>query len=230
VPIGHVLACFSDCFTRQGVQLFWPDPAWAISVSNPHRRLRTGGTGEYWVLAVAALLLIVGIQVAGGGGVSVAVGQSIGLRDTAIATYNANSETAVYADIKGVWADDRSRADGEYLILKNDGSEFIVTDGSSLYHTGKSMVVESLKARAGEPLATRTETLNFADENPTERLQQIAIANAGKRVYLTGSADGGLSRGHRLAAPRTAVSDGGVVRGDVDAGAAPAGAGDGAVE
>jgi inner membrane protein len=139
------------------------------------------------VLAAAALLLIVGIQVAGGGGVSVAVGQSIGLRDTAIATYNANSETAVYADIKGVWADDRSRADGEYLILKNDGSEFIVTDGSSLYHTGKSMVVESLKARAGEPLATRTETLNFADENPTERLQQIAIANAGKRVYLTGA-------------------------------------------
>ena len=32
-----------------------------------------------------------------------------------------------------------------------------------------------------------TETLNFADENPTERLQQIAIANAGKRVYLTGA-------------------------------------------
>ena len=87
VPIGHVLACFSDCFTRQGVQLFWPDPAWAISVSNPNRRLRTGGTGEYWVLAAAALLLIVGIQVAGGGGVSVAVGQSIGLRDTIIDPY-----------------------------------------------------------------------------------------------------------------------------------------------
>ena len=187
VPMGHVLACFSDCFTRQGVQLFWPDPAWAISVSNPNRRLRTGGTGEFWVLAAAALLLVVGIQVAGGGGVSVAVGQSIGLRDTAIATYNANSETAVYADIKGIWADDRSRADGEYLILKNDGSEFIVTDGSAIYHTGQSMVVESLKARAGEPLATRTETLNFADENPTERLQQIAIANTGKRVYLTGT-------------------------------------------
>jgi hypothetical protein len=57
------------------------------------------------------------------------------------------------------------------------------------------MVVESLKARAGEPLSTRTETLDFADENPTEQLQQIAIllrsssanANADKRVYLTGA-------------------------------------------
>ena len=121
VSLGHLLACFSDCFTRQGVQLFWPDLAWAISVSNPHRRLRTGGPGEYWVLAVA-------------------VGQSIGLRETAIATYNANPEKAVYADIKGVWADDRSRADGEYLILKSAGNEFIVTDGSGIYHTGESMV------------------------------------------------------------------------------------------
>ena len=30
-----LLSCFADCFTRQGVQLFGPDPAWAISVSNP---------------------------------------------------------------------------------------------------------------------------------------------------------------------------------------------------
>lgn len=35
LPLGHLLACFSDCFTKQGVQLFFPDPAWAISVSNP---------------------------------------------------------------------------------------------------------------------------------------------------------------------------------------------------
>ncbi|MDB9529940.1 metal-dependent hydrolase [Oscillatoria sp. CS-180] len=187
VPLGHLLSCFSDCFTRQGVQLFWPDPAWAISVSNPRRRLRTGGPGEYWVLAAAVALLLVGIHVAGGGGVSVAVGQSIGLRETAISTYNAHPQNAVYADIKGVWADDRSRADGEYLILKADGSEFIVTDGSGIYHTGQSMVVESLKARAGEPMETQTETLSFADENPVERLQQLAISHPGKAIYLTGT-------------------------------------------
>ncbi len=35
LPLGHLLACFSDTFTKQGVQLFYPDPAWAISVSNP---------------------------------------------------------------------------------------------------------------------------------------------------------------------------------------------------
>ena len=47
LPLGHLLSCFSDCFTKQGVQLFYPDPAWAISVSNPNRRIRTGSTSEY---------------------------------------------------------------------------------------------------------------------------------------------------------------------------------------
>ena len=53
LPLGHPLSCFSDTFTKQGVQLFYPNPAWAISVSNPRRRLKTGGAGELWVLGIA---------------------------------------------------------------------------------------------------------------------------------------------------------------------------------
>lgn len=41
LPLGHLLACFSDCFTKQGVQLFYPMPVWAVSVANPRRRLIT---------------------------------------------------------------------------------------------------------------------------------------------------------------------------------------------
>ena len=124
LPLGHLLSCFSDCFTRQGVQLFWPDPAWAISVSNPKRRIRTGGPGEYWVLAVAVGLLLLGIWLAGTGGVTGQVNQSLGLRDGALATYNEHAASAeVYAEITGVWADDRTRADGRYLILDAVGNE-----------------------------------------------------------------------------------------------------------
>ena len=53
LPLGHLLACFSDTFTKQGVQLFYPEPVWAVSVSNPRRRLKTGGAGELWVLGTA---------------------------------------------------------------------------------------------------------------------------------------------------------------------------------
>lgn len=68
-----------------------------------------------------------------------------------------------------------------------DGSEFVVTDGSAIYHTGTSMVVESLKARTGEPVETATDSLSFADENPAQALQQLALAHPGRRTYLTGT-------------------------------------------
>jgi inner membrane protein len=101
--LGHLLACFSDCFTKQGVQLFFPDPAWAISVSNPNRRIRTGSPAEYWVLVIAAAALVLGLWLAGGGGAVQKVSQQLGLKDGILAVYNQNAATHhVYADIQGV--------------------------------------------------------------------------------------------------------------------------------
>jgi inner membrane protein len=198
LPVGHLLACFADTFTRQGVQLFWPEPVWCISVSNPRRRLITGGPGEYWVLSLAVGLLVLGCWMAGNGGVTGQVNQSLGLRDGAIATYNANATRDVYANITGVWADDRSRADGRYLILGSDGSEFIVTDGTGIYHTGKSMVVEKLATTLGDTTSRQTQTLTFDDEEPGPQLQTLAIAHPGRQVYLSGSLTVDYPEGMRL--------------------------------
>ncbi len=98
LPFGHLVSCFSDCFTLQGVQLFWPNPVWAISVSNPRRRLKTGGTGEYWVLAVATALLLLGVFMANSGGLVSSVGESLNLRDTAIANYQKGNQ---WVNIRG---------------------------------------------------------------------------------------------------------------------------------
>jgi inner membrane protein len=108
LPLGHLLSCFSDTFTKQGVQLFYPVPAWAVSVSNPRRRLKTGGAGELWVLGGAIALLIFGIYLANGGGISQQVSQNLGLRDGIVRVYNQNAASHhVYANIKGVWASER---------------------------------------------------------------------------------------------------------------------------
>ena len=188
VPLGHVLACFADCFTRQGVQLFWPDPAWAISVSNPKRRIRTGGPAEYWVLAVAVALLLLGIWLAGAGGVQTQVSQGLGLRDGALATYNTHASTSeVWTDITGVWADDRTRADGRYLILDAVGSEFVVTDGQGVYQTGKQLLVEKLTTATGAAMTRTTQTLTLNDEDVVTRLQMLRMANPSARIYLSGS-------------------------------------------
>ncbi|MEM8611166.1 MAG: metal-dependent hydrolase [Cyanobacteria bacterium P01_H01_bin.105] len=188
VPLGHMLSCFSDCFTRQGVQLFWPDPAWAISVSNPKRRIRTGGPAEYWVLAVAVALLLVGIWLASAGGVQTQVSQGLGLRDGALATYNTHAASAeVYAEITGVWADDRTRADGRYLILDAVGNEFVVTDGQGVYQTGKQLLVEKLTTATGAAMTRTTQTLTLNDEDVVSRLQALRMANPNARMYVSGS-------------------------------------------
>jgi len=187
LPLGHLLACFADTFTRQGVQLFWPEPVWCISVSNPRRRLMTGGPGEYWVLALAVGLLVLGCWMAGNGGVTGQVSQSLALRSGAVATYNANGDRNAYADISGVWLDDRTPAEGRYLILGSDGDEFIVTDGTGIYHIGKNMVVDRLTVEVGETASRQIQTLTFNDEEPGPQLQQLAMNNPGKSIYLSGT-------------------------------------------
>ncbi len=186
IPIGHALSCFADCFTLKGVQLFWPDPAWAISVFNPKRRVRTGGPAEYWVLAVAVAVLLLGIWLAGAGGVQTQVSQGLGLRDGALATYNTHAASAeVYAEITGVWADDRTRADGRYLILDAVGSEFVVTDGQGVYQTGKQLLVEKLTTATGAAMTRTTQTLTLNDEDVVSRLQALRMGNPTARMLVS---------------------------------------------
>ena len=187
LPLGHLLACFSDTFTKQGVQLFYPDPAWAISVSNPRRRLKTGGAGELWVLGGAIALLVLGIYFANGGGITQKVSQNLGLRDGIVRIYNENAATnQVYASITGFWASDRTSADGKYLILGNEGKEFVVTDGQGVYKTGKQIITSKVTTEVGEAARTEIRNLTFNDEDAIPELEQLQQAYPRADIYING--------------------------------------------
>jgi inner membrane protein len=187
LPLGHLLACFSDCFTKQGVQLFYPCPAWAVSVSNPRRRLKTGGAGELWVLGIAIALLILGIAIANGGGVSQTVSQSLGLKSGIIKLYNQKASTnKVYADIKGVWASDRTSADDKYLILGTEGKEFIVSNEKGIYKTNEQIITSKVSTEIGEAATTVVRSITFNDENAIATLQQLRTAYANADIFLSG--------------------------------------------
>lgn len=165
LPLGHLISCFSDVFTKQGVQLFWPHPAWCISVSNPNRRLKTGGTGEYWVLAIAVAVLIAAINLSGTGGPTALVGSSLGLRSNAIETYQKSSASNhIYADVTGTFAADSSTADGKYFIVAADGSEFILFKDKQVFKTNQSLIPTRLTAAVGLPASSSVQTLEFDDE------------------------------------------------------------------
>ena len=187
LPLGHLLSCFSDTFTKQGVQLFYPYPAWAISVSNPRRRLKTGGAGELWVLGMAIALLCFGIYLANGGGISQKVSQSLGLQDGIVRIYNENASTNnVYAEIKGFWASDRTSADGKYLILGTEGSEFIVSDRKGIYKTGEQIITSKVSTSVGEAATTEVKSITFNDESAIAPLQELQQAYPDADIFLSG--------------------------------------------
>lgn len=183
--VGHLVACFSDTFTKKGVQLFWPQPVWCVCGANPKRRMRTGGAGEYWVLGVAMLLLLLNLKLTSAGGILKQTSEAFDLRPNLVATYNQNAATAhVWAEVKGIWASDRTRADGRYFILANRGSEFVVSDGREVYQTGKQILVEKLKVQPGDRASLQVLTARMEDE-PGEVLSQLRQMDAA--VFLSGS-------------------------------------------
>ncbi|MBW4523351.1 MAG: metal-dependent hydrolase [Scytolyngbya sp. HA4215-MV1] len=187
LPLGHLLACFSDTFTKQGVQLFYPYPAWAVSVSNPRRRLKTGGASELWVLGGAIATLILALYIATGGGITQQFSHTLGMREGAIELYNQKASTHhIWAEVRGVWASDRRRADGRYWIVANEGNEFIVSDGKGFYKTGQQLIAERFSASAGAAATTQSYSLSFNDEEVAPKLQEVAAAVPGALMLVTG--------------------------------------------
>ncbi|ELS03449.1 putative membrane-bound metal-dependent hydrolase [Xenococcus sp. PCC 7305] len=174
LPFAHAIACFSDTFTKKGVQLFYPVQFWAVAGSNPRRRLKTGGNAEYMVLAIATTILVFSLWINNNGGIFQNLGQNLSLSSTVIETYNENAETNhVYADIEGFWESDRSSADGRYLILGNKGKEFIVTDGEGIYKTGAQIITSKVQTVIGDESENILETLSFDDEQAMDELNSL---------------------------------------------------------
>ncbi len=183
--LGHLISCFSDTFTKQGVQLFWPQPVWCVFGSNPNRRLTTGGTGEYWVLVGAVALIAVNVNLTNAGGVVMVASNTLGLRGEAVNTYNENAASReVWANVDGVFARDRTPADGKYLVIDAVGSEFVLmsTDGK-VYKTGTDIITEKITTTTGKPQTNQLLTLAFDDENP---LEQLATIQPGKLTFVSG--------------------------------------------
>lgn len=165
LPLGHLISCLSDVFTKQGVQFFWPNPVWCISVPNPNRRIETGKPGEYWVLAVAVIALAVGIKLSGAGGPTGFVGTALGLRSNATEIYQSNAASYhVYAQVSGTFVSDSSSADGKYFIAAGEGNEFVLVNKLGTFKTGTNIAASRLTAEVGKPASASVQTLEFDEE------------------------------------------------------------------
>jgi inner membrane protein len=187
---GHIISIFSDTFTKQGVQLFYPSPVWCVRGLNPNKRLTTGGTGEYWVLAAFVALMVFSFYTYTGGGFIFKASQVIGLKSAQERIYNDKAGNYhVYAKIQGVRASDRTDVKGKYWILGTSGSEYVVTDGSNIYKTGDTgqIIPSRLVVEAGTPATSQVFTLDFEDENPLTTFEALRKKYPKSPIYLTGA-------------------------------------------
>ncbi|VEP15187.1 Membrane-bound metal-dependent hydrolase (fragment) [Hyella patelloides LEGE 07179] len=109
------------------------------------------------------------------------------MRDGIVQVYNQNAATnKVYAEIKGYWASDRTSVDGKYLILGNEGKEFIVTNGQGVYKTGEQIITSKVTTTVGEAATTEIRNLTFNDESPIEALEKLKEVQRSPNIYLSG--------------------------------------------
>ncbi|VEP14735.1 conserved hypothetical protein [Hyella patelloides LEGE 07179] len=109
------------------------------------------------------------------------------MRDGIVRVYNQNAATnKVYAEIKGYWASDRTSADGKYLIIGNEGKEFVVTDGKGVYKTGEQIITSKVTTTVGEAATTEIRNLTFNDESAIASLEELQRAYPNADIYLNG--------------------------------------------
>ncbi|MDJ0900576.1 MAG: hypothetical protein QNJ55_17375 [Xenococcus sp. MO_188.B8] len=120
-------------------------------------------------------------------GITQKVSQNLGLRDGIVRVYNENASTnKVYASITGYWTSDCTTADGKYLILGNEGREFVVTDGRGVYKTGEQIITSRVTTEVGEAARTEIRNLTFNDEDAIPALEQLQQAYPDADIYLNG--------------------------------------------
>ena len=140
-----------------------------------------------WVLGIAIALLTLGIHLANGGAITQKVSQNLGLRDGIVRIYNQNASTnKIYASITSYWTSDRTSADGKYLIISNEGSEFVVSDGKGVYKTGEQIITSKVTTTIGKAAKTEIKNITFNDESAVAQLEELQSAYPGAEIYLNG--------------------------------------------
>jgi inner membrane protein len=81
---------------------------------------------------------------------------------------------------------DRTSADGKYLIIGNEGNEFIVTDGKGVYKTGEQIITNKVTTTVGEAARTEIKNITFNDESAIALLEELQQAYPNADIYLNG--------------------------------------------
>ena len=188
ISLGHLVSCFSDTCTKEGVGLFFPAADRAIYGNNPNYRLRTGSKVEYWILALFLLLSVWFTNVQLAGGFVLGFNQMLGIREGVEQMYNRyGGNHHIWVTIKGYNMSDISSIDSRFLLVGRSSKEYIVQDKYGVYRTGEDIFVEHISSTVGESATTSEKNIVLNDDDAIVVLKEMSQFNPTVGIYLSGT-------------------------------------------
>ena len=191
LTIGYTFGWFADCFTISGIEIFWPYPLRCVCPSNKNLRLRTGSNTEYYILCVFVAIALAVFSINSRGGVLTQFNRLIASTSGVQGVYNKSGAThRIITNIKGVRAGDRSKVDGQFIIIQPNGTGFIVLEPSTnkIYKAAtdpdSQIVIEQITADVSTPAITTIESVFVEDQAIGEAISKFNRTNT--NVFISG--------------------------------------------
>ncbi|MFN6155733.1 MAG: metal-dependent hydrolase [Dolichospermum sp.] len=191
LTIGYTFGWFADCFTRGGVEMFWPSPVRCVCPGNRNLRLKTGSNAEYFILCILVAIALSAFSINSKGGILTQFNRLIASTSGVQGVYNSSGSThKIIANIKGVRAGDRSKVDGQFQIIQPNGTGFIVLEPKTnkLYKAAtepdSQIVIEQITADVSTPAITTIESVFVEDQVIGEAIGKFNRTNT--NVFVTG--------------------------------------------
>lgn len=170
VTIGYFFGWFADLFTRSGVEMFFPSRVRWVCPGNRNLRLKTGSSAEYFILVVFTVIALLIFNLNNSGGILTQFNRLIASTSGVEQIYNeSGANHLIIAHIEGVRQSDRSRINGDFLIIQSQGRGFIVQSKSGeLYKVGSDpdcqILSDRITANKSKPAVTTIESIFLEDE------------------------------------------------------------------
>ncbi|MBO1071943.1 MAG: metal-dependent hydrolase [Dolichospermum sp. DEX189] len=191
LTIGYTFGWFADCFTRGGVEMFWPSSVRCVCPGNRNLRLKTGSNAEYFVLCILVAIALSAFSINSKGGILTQFNRLIASTSGVQGVYNSSGSThKIVANIKGVRAGDRSKVDGQFQIIQPNGTGFIVLEPKTnkLYKAAtdpdSQIIIEQITADVSTPAITTIESVFVEDQVIGEAISKFNRTNT--NVFISG--------------------------------------------
>jgi inner membrane protein len=189
VCIGYFFGWLIDVFTKSGVEMFWPSPARCVCPGNRKFRLTTGSAAEYGLLIVVVAVAIISFNINIHGGLLTEFNRLIASPSGVEDIYrHKGSDHLIVAHIQGVRSLDNSPIKGDFTIITDHATGFIVqSPDGKIYKVGSDstaqIITQQITADESRVAFTQIKSFTLDDNDLGATLKQFDNSNL---VFVSG--------------------------------------------